>query len=134
MKTFFLLLWAAALLGSNGAQAQNRTIKHLVGRWEVVDSNNDRGELEVVDTTKIFLAFGNEKKTIVSFKADFSKTPCWFDFSFQNGTQTVTLRSLLQFISDDLVQWQVFDGDQRPAHFTRDTGEMVYLRRQTQAR
>lgn len=127
MKKAVLIL-AMAICGL-GAGAQGRNFQHLVGKWEAVDADNRSGGIEVVDSSKIFLVYGSERKQITGYKADFSKSPCWFDFTIQDSAQTVRLQSLLQFINDDLVQWQVFEGSERPVHFVTNTGDILYLRR-----
>lgn len=120
-----LVLWAL----SYSALAQQKGFALLAGNWEAVDSENSSGGLEIVDSTKIFLVYGDEKKAVSSFKIDFSKSPAWFDFTIKDSTQILQLKSLVQFINDDLIQWQVFESDVRPAHFTQSGGQMVYLRR-----
>lgn len=109
--------------------AQKRTIQSLVGHWEAVDSENASGGIEVLDSSKLFLVYGTERKPIVSYTADFTKAPGWFDFTIKDSSGTMALKSLLQFINDDLIQWQVFDESVRPAHFVESEGTMVYLRR-----
>ena len=111
------------------AVAQNRNFKDLVGKWEAVDSDNNSGGLEIEDSIKIYLVYGDERKQIVSFKTDFQKSPARFDFTIKNGTESFELRSLIQFINDDLLQWQVFEDDVQPAHFKENEGTLVYLRR-----
>jgi hypothetical protein len=112
------------------AFTQSASFEKLIGKWEAVDADNQSGRLEVVDSSKIFLAYGQEKKPISSFKADFSKSPVWFDFTVSNDTNNIKIKSILLFINDNLLQWQVFQGDAvRPAHFTEDKGEIIYLRR-----
>ena len=112
------------------AFAQSASFDKLIGKWEAVDADNKAGRLEVLDSSKIFLAYGQEKKPITSFNADFSKSPVWFDFTVDDGSDNITIKSILLFINDNLVQWQVFQGDAvRPAHFTEDKGEIIYLRR-----
>lgn len=127
MKTFFTLL--IALICAGPVWAQNRSFKNLVGKWEAVDSENQSGGLEIIDSVQIFLVYGTERKTVGSCKFDFAKSPCWFDFSLKDSTGTQNLKSILLFVNDDLIQWQVFDGDMRPANFSSSQGEMVYLRR-----
>lgn len=127
MKTFFTLL--VALLCASPLWAQNKSFKQLVGKWEAVDSENQSGGLEIIDSVQIFLVYGTERKVVDSCKFDFAKSPCWFDFSIKDSTGTMNLKSILFFVSDDLIQWQVFDGEKRPTQFSSDAGEMVYLRR-----
>jgi len=106
-----------------------RSIQSLVGRWEAVRTANEGGGLEVVDSTAIYLVYGTEKKKIVSFKADFTVVPARFDFTVKDSTETLNLRSLIEFINDDMIKWQLFEDDVMPVHFVNDTGEILYLRR-----
>ena len=128
MKKFFSVLVLYIFI-SVGAVAQSRNIQQLMGRWEAVDTENSSGGLEVIDSAKIYLVYGSEKKAITSFKFDFSKSPATFDFTIKDSAETTSLKSLIQFVNDDLIQWQVFESDIRPAHFTQSGGQMVYLRR-----
>ena len=105
--------------------AQTYSIKNLIGSWISADG----GGIDVVDSSKIFIIYGKEKKQLFSYQADFSKSPCWFDFTLKDSAQTMNMKSLLFFINDDLLQWEVFDDGQRPIQFTVDKGDMVYLRR-----
>jgi hypothetical protein len=126
MKKFFILLLSVFLCCA--AEAQNRSFQHLIGRWEAVDSENSSGGLEVLDSTKVFMVYNNEKKAI-ECKVDFTKSPIWFDFTIKDSTGTLRMKSLLQFVNDDLIQWQVFEGDAQPVQFASNSGDMVYLRR-----
>ncbi len=109
---------------SLGAFAQKYCIKNLIGNWH----SPDGAGIEMTDSTNIFLIYGIDKKQIVSFTTDFSKSPCWFDFTIKDSLQNITIKTLLLFVNDDLVQWQIFE-DVRPANFSADNGNMVYLRR-----
>jgi hypothetical protein len=117
------------LFFSTLADAQMRNLKSLIGEWEAVDGANQSGGLIVRDSSKLYLVYGTDKREIVNFKADFSKSPCWFDFTIKDSTSSIQLKSLLLFINDNLVQWQVFDGDTRPDHFSSDNGEVIFLKR-----
>lgn len=127
MKTLFILL--LTILCSAPAWPQNRNFKSLVGTWEAVDAENQSGGLEFIDSLHVYLIYGKERKPATACTFDFSKSPNWFDFSLVDSTGKMTLKSLLLFVNDDLIQWEVFDSEARPAHFTGDGGQMVYLRR-----
>ena len=128
MKKLFGVL-VCCILVSLSSIGQSKSISQLLGKWEAVDSENSTGGLEVIDTTKIYLVYGTEKKAIASYKADFTKSPASFDFIIKDGSETISLKSLIQFVNDDLIQWQVFEGDVRPVHFTQSGGQTVFLRR-----
>ena len=124
-----MLLVVIGLLLYADTHAQGRSIQSLIGKWEAVRWRNAGGGLEVEDSTKLFIVYRGQKKAIVDYKADFSKTPIWFDFTVQDSTGTLSLKSLIQFISDDLIQWQVFEGEAQLVRFAADTGDTVYLKR-----
>jgi hypothetical protein len=128
MKTFIVVM-LLGLFSFNNVSAQTRDIQQLIGKWEAVDSENQKGGLEVVDSSTIYLVFGTEKKRIASYKADFTKSPVWFDFVIKDESNTLQLKSLILFVNDDLIQWQVSESDVRPANFSQTNGEMMYLRR-----
>lgn len=129
MKKVACVLLGMLLFFSTLTNAQVRNLKSLIGEWEAIDGSNQSGGLIVVDSARLYLVYGTDKREIVSFKADFSRSPCWFDFIVKDSSSSFQLKSLLQFINDDLVQWQVFDGDTRPDHFATDQGELIYLKR-----
>src|SRR5688500_9983646 len=106
-----------------------RSIQSLVGRWEDVRAASECVGLDVGASTAIHMVYCIEKKKIVSYKADFSVTPVRFDFVIKDSTETITLKSLLDFVNDDLIKWQLFEGDAKPIYFANDSGEIMYLRR-----
>jgi hypothetical protein len=113
-----------------GTMAQERTMQALAGLWEAVSSVNAGGGLEVKDSSQLYLVFGDQKKKITQYKIDFSQSPARFDFTVQqDSTTNLSLKSLLQFVNDDLIKWQVFEDDKVPMHFASSGGEIVYLRR-----
>ena len=114
----------AFLLGTcSSMMAQQRVWKDLRGRWEASDGSG----IEIVDSTRIFLFYKDEKKTVSNFTTDLSKTPGWFDFTVKDSSEEHRVQSLMHFISDDLVQWQIFEG-QRPTNFD-PSREVIFLRR-----
>ena len=66
-----------------GTQAfnQQKQLKDLIGRWEIVGEQNDSASLEVIDSSTIILNYMGEKKKIIDYKIDFQRSPIWFDFS-----------------------------------------------------
>lgn len=129
MKLRFIIIVLFALL-QTFVFAQSASFEKLIGKWEAVDADSKSGRLEVYDSSTIYLAYGMDKKPITSFKADFSKSPVWFDFVVSDSADDIALKSILLFINDNLLQWQVFQEDaKRSTHFTEDKGEIIYLRR-----
>jgi hypothetical protein len=123
MKKILMPLIALMLAWSQVA-AQSYTLKNLKGRWE----SSDGGGIEILDSNKVYLIYGSERKLVDSFQADFSKSPCWFDLSIKSSAEKIDMKTLLLIVNEDLLQWQIFEND-RPDHFSAEKGEMVYLRR-----
>lgn len=124
MKNYILGLLACFVF-STGAFGQNLSWKNLTGRWE----GPDGGGIEVVDSSKVYLFYGDQRKQLSNYKVDFSKTPAWFDFTVSDSSETTSVHSLLLMINEDLLKWQVFEEDNRPVHFSSDNGDLLYLRR-----
>jgi hypothetical protein len=120
-------LWMGLLLivCSSGAWSQQVCIKDLVGKWETTDGAG----LEIIDSSRMFITYGKERKPILSYQADFSKTPCWFDFVVQDTVKKLTTMKSLLLLDHDVLKWQVFDDDTRPADFAADRGDIVIMRR-----
>jgi hypothetical protein len=112
------------LVFAMGARAQQHSFKNLVGRWESADGAG----IEVLDSARIFLLYNGDKKQISSYETNFSRTPCWFDFTVRDSAENINMKSLLLFVNDELLQWQIFEGE-RPSNFSVDKGTMVYLKR-----
>jgi hypothetical protein len=124
MKKIWMGLFVVVV--SLSASAQKLSIKNLVGRWETADGAG----LEIIDSSRIFVTYGTERKPILSYKADFSKSPYWFDFVVKDSAQQLsTMKSLLLLDGNDILKWQVFEDGDRPANFTTNTEEIVILRR-----
>jgi hypothetical protein len=108
------------------ASSQNASIKNLIGRWETADGAG----LEFIDSSRIFITYGKERKPVLSYKADFSKSPSWFDFVVKDSAQKLSaMKSLLLLENNDVLKWQVFEDGDRPSNFTEDKGDIVILRR-----
>jgi len=117
-----LLLWCAGL----HASSQQISIANLVGRWE----SSDGAGLEVVDSSRIFVIYGRQRKPILTYEADFSKSPYWFDFVVKDTAQKLSkMKSLLLLENKEDLKWQVFEDGDRPADFMPDRGDMIVLRR-----
>jgi hypothetical protein len=127
MKTFILLL--VTIFTYSSIAAQSASFKHLLGKWEGKDLENTTTGLEIVDSSKLYLVYGGEKKEVASYRADFSKNPAWLDLTLKDSTEIITIRTLMSFINDNLLKWQLFESENRPEHFASDRGEIIYLRR-----
>ena len=125
MKKVMLAVFSFLICAQTFGQ---RSIQSLVGRWEAVRAANEGGGLEVVDSATLYLVYGDQKKKISSYNADFSQTPARLNFTVKDSTESINLKSLIEFINDDMIKWQLFEGDVMPVHFVNDRGEILYLR------
>jgi hypothetical protein len=121
-----LIAMAFFLTMHTAVEAQKKyDFENLKGSWR----NKQGAGLDIVDSNTIYIVYGEQKKKVTNSRADFSKTPVWLDLAVKDSSQVITLKSLLLFVSDDLIQWQVFDSDTRPAYFSMDRGDMLFLKR-----
>jgi hypothetical protein len=99
--------------------------ENLKGSWR----NSNGAGLDIVDSNTIYIVYGEQKRQVTRSRADFSKSPVWLDLAVKDSTHLITLKSLLLFVNEDLIQWQVFESDTRPAYFSTDKGDMLFLKR-----
>ena len=115
-------------LGTTGF-GQQKKLKDLIGRWEIVGEQTDSASLEVIDSSTIILNYMGEKKKIIEYKIDFQKSPIWFDFSTGDSSSTIVVKSLLEIVNDNMIKWQLFVDEDRTDHFSSSKGELYYLRK-----
>ena len=115
-------------LGTTGF-GQQKKLKDLIGRWEIVGEQNDSASLEVIDSSTIILNYMGERKKIVDYKIDFQRSPIWFDFSTGDSSSTVVVKTLLEIMNDSMIKWQLFVDEDRTDHFSSTKGELYYLRK-----
>ena len=114
-----------------GTQAfnQQKQLKDLIGRWEIVGEQSDSASLEIIDSSTIILNYMGERKKIIEYKIDFQRSPIWFDFSAGDSSSTVFVKSLLEIMNDSMIKWQLFVDEDRTDHFSSTRGELYYLRK-----
>ena len=108
---------------------QQKQLKDLIGRWEIVGEQSDSASLEIIDSSTIILNYMGERKKITEYKIDFQRSPIWFDFSTGDSSSTVLVKSLLEVMNDSMIKWQLFVDEDRTAHFSSTKGELYYLRK-----
>ena len=126
-KIFFVLM---ILFTGTEAFNQQKQLKDLIGRWEIVGEQSDSASLEIIDSSTIILNYMGEKKRIIDYKIDFQRSPIWFDFSTSGDSSSVVLvKSLLEVMNDNMIKWQLFVDEDRTEHFSSTKGELYYLRK-----
>lgn len=106
-------LFIAAFVFSLGTFAQKYSFDDLVGSWRTKEGAG----LEVVDSFNIYIVYQDQKKMLVNYSADFSVNPVRFTFVLKDPSGYTTVKSKLNFVNDDLVQWQLTEEDIKPARF-----------------
>ena len=127
MKNFLLIAISCLLVFS--ANSQVKKFKDIIGLWDIAGEQNAGASLQIIDSATIVLTYMGEKKSIIDYKIDFTKSPIWFDFSTKDSTSTLRVKSLLQIIGDDMIKWQLFIEEDRPNHFSSAKGELFYLKK-----
>ena len=128
MKRMVVITGIFVLLGTIGF-GQQKTLKDIIGRWEIVGEQDDSASLEVIDSATIILNYMGERKRIIDYKIDFQKSPIWFDFSTGDSSSVVLVKSLLEIMNDNMIKWQLFVDEDRTDHFSSTKGELYYLRK-----
>jgi len=108
---------------------QQKQLKDLIGRWEIVGEQSDSASLEIIDSSTIILNYMGERKKIIDYKIDFQRSPIWFDFSTGDSSSTVMVKTLLEVMNDSMIKWQLFVDEDRTEHFSSTKGELYYLRK-----
>ena len=116
----------SALMALSGFSQKN--FKDLIGRWEIIDQQGTSITLDI-DSSVILLSYNGEKKKIIDYKIDFTKSPVWFDFSTSDTSSVVTVKSILEILNENMIKWQLFVDEDRTPHFSSTKGEMFYLRK-----
>jgi len=128
MKKILILL-SALVYFSSGSFGQANKFQSMVGLWEMVGEQESGGGLQIKDSSTISIRFMGEEKTILRYNIDFSKSPIWFDFSCRDTATVSNFKSLIEFVGDDTLKWQIFTDGERADHFTSRSGELFYLKR-----
>ena len=112
---------------SGEGQAQQKNLKALVGIWEFTGEQNAGAYLEIIDSNTMILSYNGEKKKIIDYKIDFNKSPIWFDFSTNDTSSIVTIKSLLEITSDSMLKWQLFVDEDRTPFFSSTKADLFFL-------
>jgi hypothetical protein len=128
MKRLSVILMFS-LLTSLSVQAQVKSFRDILGKWDIVGTDMPGASLEVIDSTKIFLTYGGERKQVSDATLNTKKSPAWFDFRIADSTGTLQVKTLIHVYGDGIMKWQLFVEEERPEFFTSARGEMMYLKK-----
>ena len=128
MKKLVIWLLVFVFLGTEGF-SQTKKFRDMIGLWDIIGEQDSGGRLQVIDSSTILIRFMGEEKTILRYNIDFSKSPCRFDFSCKDTASISYFKSILEFVGEDTLKWQIFTDDEKADHFTSRTGDLFYLKR-----
>jgi hypothetical protein len=127
MKRIIIVI--ATMFALNVTSHAQKRFQNMVGTWQIAGEQNSGGTLEIIDSSTIILKYMGEEKKLIGCKLDFSKSPFWFDFSAQDSASVMNVKSIVEFVNDDMLKWQLFVDEDRADHFSSTKGELLYLRR-----
>jgi len=107
--------------------SQKKQFRDIIGSWKVTGEQASGASLEITDSTEMVFTYQGEKKKILDYNIDFSKSPAWFDFSINDTASVVKVKSIMEVINDSMIKWQLFIDEDRPDHFSSGKGELFYL-------
>ena len=107
------------------SQSEKYSFENLVGSWR----NSSGVGLDVVDSNTVFIVRGDHRIQASALLSDFKRNPAYLNLSIKDSMKTVVLKSLVLFVNDNTLQWQVFDSQTRPVSFRYDKGDMLFLKR-----
>ena len=124
MKSIILTL-CVALASTCYAQQNKYGFKNLVGTWR-----NSKGcGLDVVDSNTVYIVHGHQRKLATASLPDFSKNPMSFNLTVNDNAHRLIVKSLLVFVDENVLQWQLFDDETKPANFRYDRSDMIFLKK-----
>lgn len=123
-KMMMVLLLFAALQGFT--QTTERNVQDLTGVWR----NRSGAGFDVVDSNTVYIVRGNQRKLAFATISDVRQNPVTFTLTVKDSAKVTTLKTQLVLMSDNSLQWQVYDSETRPASYgSRTRGDLLYLKR-----
>ena len=106
---------------------ETHSFQDLVGSWR----NKGGAGLDIMDSNTVYIVRGGQRKLAVATLSDVAKAPVTFNLTIKDSSKVVTLKGLLMLVGDNLLQWQVFDSETKPASFSSHStrGDMLFLKR-----
>ncbi len=122
-KMIFILSLLLSLEFTSSAQEHSFT--NLIGSWR----NRQGAGLDVMDSNTIYIVNCDKRKLAGAILSDFSKDLVKLNLSVKDSFRTVVIKSLLLFVNDNTLQWQVVDSEKKPVNFRYERGDILFLKR-----
>ncbi|RYZ28526.1 MAG: hypothetical protein EOO10_09270 [Chitinophagaceae bacterium] len=127
--SFFVSVGGFAQSGESEAHVNSKeehSFQDLVGSWRTKGGAG----LDIMDSNTVYIVRGGLRKLAVATLSDVNKAPVTFNLTVKDSSKVVTLKGLLMLVGDNLMQWQIFDSETKPASYTSNTrGDMLFLKR-----
>ena len=108
------------------SKKEGHSFQDFVGSWR----NKSGAGLDIVDSNTVYIVRGDQRKLALATLTDVSKAPVTFNLTVKDSAKIVTLKGLLMLVGDNLLQWQVFDTETKPASYTTSSRrDMLFLKR-----
>jgi hypothetical protein len=95
--------------------------KTIIGRWEGIDSTNQIGNIEFLDSLHLRLSIPGQGTFVSEYSFDTTKNPIWFDIILKNGDKKAILKGLVKFLDNNTLKWQIFLDGERTNSFQDET-------------
>jgi hypothetical protein len=125
MKKMMTVLSLFAALNGWAQVKEEHSMQDLVGMWR----NGSGAGLDIVDSNTVYIVRGDQRKLALASVRDIQKNPVDFNLMVKDSSRIVTLKGLLLIVNDDMLQWQVFDSETKPASFSNNRSDMLFLKR-----
>ncbi len=108
--------------------------QELVGKWQGIDNKSKDGSLIFKDKTKVALVVNGKESPYFDFSINLQKTPAPFDITVRRPDgHMVTLKTLLQFLDNNTIKWQIFEIDERPVNFNEGMKDSILILKRVKA-
>jgi hypothetical protein len=118
-------VWAQEKEAATEAVKAGHSFQDLVGSWR----NKGGAGLDIVDSNTVFIVRGDQRKLAMAKLSDVNKAPVTFNLTIKDSSKITTLKGLLMLVGENMLQWQVFDSETRPASYSSTRGDMLFLKR-----
>lgn len=110
------------------APSQSKITDKLIGTWEGIDSAEERGSIIIKNNNILMLVLSPTETIECKYQIDTTKSPMWFDIIIEEeGGEVSTMKSLVLFVNNDTIKWEVFFDRERTPNFTADTSQDIVL-------
>jgi hypothetical protein len=123
-----LIIIISFIFFSQAVSGQVKRFEDLIGKWDIAGEDVG-GSLEIIDSANIYLTYMDQRKKVITYSLDLTKSPVWFDFTVPDTSGILEVKSLVQVFGDNALKWQIFVDEDRSNYFTASRGELLYLKK-----